>query len=186
MKFCSDCGQPITVRTPEGDDRPRFVCEPCNKVYYENPKVIVCSIPEWEDRILLCRRAIEPRLDKWTVPGGFLENGETVSEGAKREALEEANARVARLRPYTIFNLTFVNQIYMVFRSVLEDLDYAPGYESHEVRLFREEEIPWDDIAFSAIRETLRLYFKDRAAGAFRLHMGDIPPKGGAYDIVTC
>ena len=178
MKYCSNCGLHVKRSIPPGDDRPRFVCEACSTVYYENPKVVVGAIPEWEGKILLCRRAIEPCHGKWTLPAGYLENGETLSEGAKREALEEANARIKQLTPYTLFNLTFVNQVYFIFRSILTDLDYMPGHESLEVRLFKEEEMPWDKLAFSAVRESLMLFFKDRAAGAFRFHMGDILPAG--------
>ena len=155
---------------------PRFVCERCDTVHYENPKVVVGCIPEWEDRILLCRRAIEPRHGFWTLPAGFLENGETAAAGAVREALEEAEARVEIGALYTFYNLPHINQIYLMFRGRLLDLDFGPGSESLEVRLFREDEIPWHDLAFRTVGETLRHFFHDRARGQFEFHIGDIPP----------
>jgi ADP-ribose pyrophosphatase YjhB (NUDIX family) len=138
--------------------------------------MVVGCIPEWEDKLLLCRRAIEPRSGLWTIPAGFLENGETVIEGAKREALEEARAKLEILGLYTLFDLTHINQVYLIFRARLLDRDYMPGEETVEVRLLAEKEIPWDDIAFPSIKKTLRLYFKDRPTGVFPLHMGTIPP----------
>ena len=176
MNFCTNCGGPIKKRIPPGDDRPRYICDVCHTVHYENPKIVVGSVPEWNDKILLCRRAIEPRYGLWTLPAGYLENGETLSEGVKRETWEEARAKIEIITLYTIFNLTHISQVYLIFRSRLLDLDYKPGEESLEVRLFKEDEISWDDIAFTAIKETLKLYFKDRPTGQFPLHMGTIPP----------
>ncbi|MDY6953849.1 MAG: NUDIX hydrolase [Thermodesulfobacteriota bacterium] len=176
MKYCSRCGAGVTSRIPSGDDRPRFVCDTCQTIHYENPKIVVGTIPEQGDRILLCRRAIRPRLRKWTLPAGYLENGETLVEAATREAYEEARAKLTDLAPYALFNLTFVNQVYVMFRCRLKDRDYRPGPESSEVRLFAEQEIPWEDMAFSTIRETLRRYFMDRRKGTFPLHMADIAP----------
>lgn len=176
MNYCSHCGAPVRLRIPAGDDRPRFVCDNCHTIHYQNPKMVVGCIPEREDKILLCRRAIEPRSGLWTIPAGFLENGETVIEGAKREAFEEARAKVEILSPYTLFDLTHINQVYLIFRARLLDHDYMPGEESVEVRLLEEEEIPWDDIAFPSIKKTLRLYFKDRPTGIFPIHMGTIHP----------
>jgi ADP-ribose pyrophosphatase YjhB (NUDIX family) len=138
--------------------------------------MVVGCILEWEDKLLLCRRAIEPRSGLWTIPAGFLENGETVIEGAKREALEEARAKLEILGLYTLFDLTHINQVYLIFRARLLDHDYMPGEETVEVRLLGEKEIPWDHIAFPSIKKTLRLYFKDRPTGTFPLHMGTIPP----------
>lgn len=176
MNYCSHCGAPVRLRIPAGDDRPRFVCDSCHTIHYQNPKMVVGCIPEREDKILLCRRAIEPRSGLWTIPAGFLENGETVIEGAKREAFEEARAKVEILSLYTLFDLTHINQVYLIFRARLLDHDYMPGEESVEVRLLEKEEIPWDDIAFPSIKKTLRLYFKDRPTGIFPIHMGTIPP----------
>ncbi|UCF56151.1 MAG: NUDIX hydrolase [Deltaproteobacteria bacterium] len=176
MNYCSHCGAPVRLRIPAGDDRPRFVCDSCHTIHYQNPKMVVGCIPEREDKILLCRRAIEPRSGLWTIPAGFLENGETVIEGAKREAFEEARAKVEILSLYTLFDLTHINQVYLIFRARLLDHDYMPGEESVEIRLLEKEEIPWDDIAFPSIKKTLRLYFKDRPTGIFPIHMGTIPP----------
>lgn len=176
MNFCMNCGAPVKQRIPPGDDRSRFVCDSCGTIHYENPKIVVGCIPEWGDTILLCRRAIEPRYGWWTIPAGYLENGESLSEGAIRETMEEAGARVEILSLYTIFNLTHINQVYLIFRTRLLDLDFVPGKESLEVRLFEEKDIPWDRLAFSPIRETLRLYFQDRPSGVFPLHMGDTQP----------
>lgn len=174
MNFCSNCGAPVTVAVPDGDSRPRHVCPVCGSIHYQNPKVVVGCIPEWEDRILLCRRAIEPRYGLWTLPAGFMENGETLQQGAARETLEEANARVDVGALYSLFNLPHISQVYALFRSRLLDLDFGPGHESLEVVLMREDEIPWEDLAFPVIHESLRLYFRDRARGHFPLRCGDI------------
>ena len=174
MKFCSECGSPVELTVPPGDDRQRFVCRSCGIVHYQNPRMVVGCIPEWEDKILFCRRRIEPRVGKWTLPAGFLENGETVAAGAARETLEEACARVVGLVPFALFNLTFVNQVYLMFRGRLAEREFAPGEESLEADLLTQAQVPWEKIAFPVIRETLRLYFADRARGRFEFHMGDI------------
>ncbi len=174
MRFCSQCAAPLERRVPEGDSLPRYVCPTCGAIHYTNPKVVVGCIPQWEDRILLCRRAIEPRKGLWTLPAGFLEDHETTLEGAVRETLEEASARVEVDDLYALFNLPHVNQVYLMFRARLLDLDYGPGPESLDVALYDERGIPWEGIAFPVIEETLRLYFADRRAGRFRLHVGDI------------
>lgn len=178
MNFCSQCGSPVFERIPEGDDRQRFVCDVCGAIHYQNPKMVVGCIPEWEDKILLCRRSIEPKTGKWTLPAGYLENGETVVEGAKRETLEEAGARVDALEPYALMSLAYISQVYLIFRARLMDTDFTPGTESSDVKLFSEEEIPWDDLAFGVVRETLRRYFRDRPSGIFRLQNGIIPRPG--------
>jgi ADP-ribose pyrophosphatase YjhB (NUDIX family) len=139
--------------------------------------LVVGCIPVWEDRLLMCRRAIQPRYGKWTIPAGFLEIGETVEEGAIRETYEEAGAEVENLKPYALFNLSFIDQVYLLFLSRLVDLNFRVGYESLEVRLFEEHEIVWDELAFSVIREVLQLYFKDASKGIFNFHMGDITPE---------
>jgi len=174
VAFCTQCGGKISVRMPPGDDRPRHICSECGYIHYVNPKLVVGCVAEWEDRILLCRRAIEPRHGKWTVPAGFLESGETVAEGAGREAFEEARARIEIIAPYVLLNLTFVAQVYLMFRARLIDGKFAAGEESLEARLFEEREIPWDDLAFTSVKETLRYYFEDRSTGHFPFHMGDI------------
>lgn len=179
MKYCSQCGSEIELRVPAGDDRARHVCDVCGTVHYQNPKLVVGCIPEWEDKILLCRRAIEPRYGLWTLPAGFMENGETSQQGAARETLEEARARVEVNELYSLFNLPHINQVYLLFRSRLLDLDFAPGEESLDVRLFSESEIPWSEMAFPVIKETLSLYFRDRANGGGALRSGDIVRTGG-------
>ncbi len=174
MKFCSECGGPVEFRMPEGDHLPRHICPVCGTIHYQNPKMVVGAIPEWEDKILLCRRAIEPKYGLWTLPAGFMENGETTLEGAARETWEEAGARIEMGSLYTLFNLPHINQVYLMFRARLLDLDYRSGIESLETRLFAEAEIPWNDIAFRTVRATLELYFQDRQRGEFGFHFGDI------------
>jgi ADP-ribose pyrophosphatase YjhB (NUDIX family) len=175
MKYCSNCGEPVAFRIPNGDDRPRYVCDACRTIHYQNPRLVVGCIPEWEDKILLCKRAIGPRYGKWTLPAGYLENGETVTEGAEREAFEEARAKVEILSCYALINLTYINQVYLMFRTRLRDGNYQPGEESLDVKLFRENEIPWNNLAFPVMGETLTLYFKDRPTGVFPFRIRDLP-----------
>jgi ADP-ribose pyrophosphatase YjhB (NUDIX family) len=177
MKYCSHCGSPVTILIPPDDDRLRYVCKSCQTVHYQNPKVVAGCLPVYQDKILLCRRAINPRAGFWTLPAGFMELDETSLEAAVRETLEEANARVEVVELYAVFNLPHVNQVYMMFRSDLLDLKFSPGTESLEAKLFSEEEIPWDELAFTTIRQTLKFYFQDRFNGVFRLHTGDIIKK---------
>jgi ADP-ribose pyrophosphatase YjhB (NUDIX family) len=175
IKFCSHCGSDrIALRIPDGDNLPRFVCGACGTVHYQNPKVVVGCLPEWEEQVLLCRRAIEPRYGLWTLPAGFLENGETIFAGAVRETLEEASARVELGSLYTMISLPQISQIYMMFRARLLDLDFGPGPESLEVRLFREDEIPWEELAFRTIGRTLRNYFLDRKQGPFPVRVSTL------------
>ena len=174
MNFCSHCGGTVVIRTPDGDHLPRHICPSCGTVHYQNPKMVVGCIPEWEDKILLCRRAIEPKYGLWTLPAGFMENGETTLEGAARETWEEAGARIEIGGLYTLFNLPHINQVYLMFRARLLDLNYQSGIESLETRLFTEAEIPWEEIAFRTVRATLELYFEDRKDGNFEFHFGDI------------
>lgn len=175
MKFCSQCGTDnIRWEVPNGDNRPRHVCGNCSEIFYQNPKIVVGCIPEWEDTVLLCRRAIEPRHGYWTLPAGFMENGETTQEAAERETLEEANARVELLGLYTVMNIPHTSQVYMMFRSRLLDLEFGPGAESLECKLFREDEIPWQELAFPTIVHTLKLFFEERRQARFGVHLGDI------------
>lgn len=177
MNFCSKCGSDrIEFRIPDGDTLPRDVCAACGTIHYQNPKIVVGCLPEWEDKVLLCKRAIEPRYGLWTLPAGFLENGEAVSDGAERETLEEANARVEVGELYTLISLPHISQVYMLFRARLLDLDFAPGSESLEVRLFAEREIPWEALAFRTIHRTLKTYYADRKTGVFRMHVSTIEP----------
>jgi ADP-ribose pyrophosphatase YjhB (NUDIX family) len=174
MKYCSLCGSPVELRIPPDDNRKRHVCTVCGEVHYQNPKLIVGAIPEWEGKILLCRRAIEPRRGLWTLPAGFMENGESTVEAAARETLEEANALVSIGELYSLYNLPYINQVHLLFRARLLNLDFSPGAESLEVRLFSEEDIPWDTLAFRPVRFTLQHYFSDRKTGDFLFRIGDL------------
>ncbi len=176
MKYCSQCAGPVTVRVPEGDNLPRHVCDRCGTIHYQNPKIVAGCIPEWADRILLCRRAIEPRYGLWTLPAGFMENGETTAEGAARETLEEANAQVEICSLYALFNIPHISQVYLMFRARLLNERFGPGSESLEVELFSEADIPWQELAFPVVRETLRRYLDDRRRGEYPLQIGDITP----------
>lgn len=182
MNYCSQCGAPVTLCIPSGDHLPRHVCSHCGTIHYQNPRMVVGAIPEWEDRILLCRRAIEPRHGFWTLPAGFMENQETTAEAAARETLEEACARVEVHDLFTLIDVPHINQVHLLYRASLLDLDFAPGEESLEVVLFREQDIPWQDLAFRSVSLTLRLYFADRQRGDYRFHGDTIPaPTGERY-----
>ena len=153
---------------------PRHVCDHCDSIHYQNPKIVVGTLPVWENKILLCKRAIEPRYGAWTLPAGFMENDETLEQGALRESHEEANANLELEGLYTVFSLTHVNQVYVMYRARLLDLDFYPGSESLEVDLFEEKDIPWNEIAFRTIHHTLEFYFQDRQKGLFPVHTMDI------------
>lgn len=181
MKYCNQCGEAVSKQIPKGDNRLRYVCSTCTTIHYENPKVITGCLPIHEDQVLLCKRAIEPRAGLWTLPAGFLENGETSADGALRETMEEANARVNIEGLYTLFSLPHISQVYMFFRGTLQDLDFYAGEESLEVQLFNEEDIPWDNLAFPVITETLRHYFKDRTDSIFQTRYMDIAIKRGQH-----
>lgn len=181
MNFCSACSCRLIEKVPRDDDRSRLVCPDCGTVHYQNPKIVTGCLPEWQDQVLLCRRAIEPRRGYWTVPAGFMELDETAEQGAERETWEEARARVELLAPYALINLPHVNQLYLIFRARLLDLDFSPGPESLEVRLFREEEIPWQELAFGTVRQTLGFYFEDRPGGQFPMRTGTIVPRESGF-----
>lgn len=185
MNFCSNCGSAeIGLAVPEGDNRPRFVCSSCREVFYHNPKIVAGCIAEWQGKILMCKRAIEPRCGKWTLPAGFMENEETVHEAALRETHEEASAKAVNLSLYTLYNLPHINQVYMIFRGELVGGCASPGDESLEVALMEEKDIPWDEIAFPVIRESLELYFEDKRNRSFTLHYGDMRRlPGHAYEV---
>ncbi|UJP04192.1 MAG: NUDIX hydrolase [Nitrosomonas sp.] len=174
MKYCSHCSATVELIIPEGDSLPRYVCTVCKVIHYQNPKMVVGCIPEWEDKILLCRRAIEPRLGWWTLPAGFMENNETLAQAAARETLEEATARVEIGGLYAVYSLPHISQVYFLFRARLLDLDFKPGIESLEVKLVSEHEIPWEEMAFRVIHDPLKQYFKERAQGKLGFHMGVI------------
>jgi ADP-ribose pyrophosphatase YjhB (NUDIX family) len=174
MKFCSDCGLPTETTIPEGDSRLRSVCTGCKTIHYVNPKMVLGTIPVWNDQVLLCRRAIEPRRGLWTLPAGFMEVAESTAQGAMRETMEEAGARVELGNLFSVFDIPHVDQVHLFYLAKLRDLDFAAGPESLEVRLFREDEIPWSTIAFRTITATLRFYFHDRRQGVMSIHTGDI------------
>jgi ADP-ribose pyrophosphatase YjhB (NUDIX family) len=155
------------------------VCDRCGTIHYQNPKMVIGAIPEWEDRILLCRRAIEPRAGLWTLPAGFMENEETTAQAAARETLEEACARIEVGEMFSLINVPHINQVHILYRARLLDLDFAPGAESLEVQLFKEADIPWEAIAFRTIGLTLRHFFEDRKAGSYGFHVRDLvyPPR---------
>lgn len=178
LRFCSACGGGrIELRVPEGDTLPRHVCAACGAIHYQNPKIVVGCLPEFGEQVLLCLRAIEPRRGLWTLPAGFLENGETLTSGAVRETLEEANAHVAIGALYTIISLPHISQVYMMFRAQLLDRGFGPGAESLDVRLFDEDDIPWEDIAFRTIGRTLRNYFLDRKLGTLQTRVSALERK---------
>jgi ADP-ribose pyrophosphatase YjhB (NUDIX family) len=180
MKFCTSCGNSVTLKIPAGDDRERFVCITCEQIHYTNPRVIVGCVPIYEGRVLLCKRAIEPRMNYWTLPAGFMENGETTPEGAARETWEEARARVSGLELYRVFDVPSISQVYMFYRCDLIDGEFGVGPESLECGLYQQEDIPWDDIAFPVVHETLKQYFLDAEAGHFPVRVSAVerrPPR---------
>jgi ADP-ribose pyrophosphatase YjhB (NUDIX family) len=176
LNYCSACGAPVSLRVPPGDSLPRHVCERCNAVHYRNPKLVVGALAEWEGRILLCKRAIEPRHGKWTLPAGFMENNETVADAALRETMEESGAHIELGEMYTVISVPHISQVHVIYRARLLDLEFAPGCETLEVGMFDEPDIPWSEIAFRTISLTLRHYFADRRAGRFAFHTDEIGP----------
>ncbi|MES2901403.1 MAG: NUDIX hydrolase [Pseudomonadota bacterium] len=182
MKFCSECAHPVALLIPEGDNRPRYVCAQCETIHYQNPKMVVGSIPVWDEdgqvRVLLCKRAIEPRHGYWTLPAGFMENAETTAEAAVRETIEEAGADIEIGDLFSMLNVAQVHQVHLFYLARLRTLSFAAGVESLEVQLFAEHEIPWDDLAFPTIRKTLELFFADcalvREGKRFGFHSHDI------------
>lgn len=168
MKFCSECAHPVSLSIPDGDNRPRYVCGNCGAIHYQNPKMVLGSIPVWDEdgdmRILLCKRAIEPRHGYWTLPAGFMENNETTAEAAIRETVEEAGANIQLHGLFSLLNVPHVHQVHMFYRATLLDLNYEPGIESLEVKMFSADEIPWDEIAFQTVSHTLKFFLADHAA----------------------
>jgi ADP-ribose pyrophosphatase YjhB (NUDIX family) len=150
------------------------VCDSCGHIQYVNPKIVVGCLPVYGERILMCKRAIEPRLGLWTLPAGFMEMGESAAEGAAREALEEANAKVQIEDLYTVYSIPRISQVYMMFLARLVDPAVSPGVESLEVRLVTEAEIPWDELAFAMVKRTLTHFLEDRKSGVFLPRFGDI------------
>jgi ADP-ribose pyrophosphatase YjhB (NUDIX family) len=178
MKFCTNCGKQVSLQVPEGDDRERFVCLACDLVHYSNPRVIVGCLPVHGDRVLLCKRAIEPRKNYWTLPAGFMENGETTQQGAARETWEEARARVSNLDLYRVFDVPYISQVYMFYRCDLDNGEYGVGPESLESGLYSKQDVPWDEIAFPVVHETLQEYFSDVEKGHFPVRVSAIERRG--------
>lgn len=174
MKFCSNCAAPLARRVPPGDSLPRWLCDACGTIHYENPKLVVGTVPEWNGRLLLCRRAIEPRYGYWTLPAGFMENDETAAEAARRETLEEAGAHIELESAFSLISVPRVNQVHLFYRARLVDLGFKPGVESLEVALFDEAKIPWKEIAFRTVGLTLKHWFADRSRGSYGFHAEDI------------
>lgn len=174
MKYCSECGSNVEYRMPEGDNLNRYVCTSCHVIHYQNPRIIAGCIPVFEDKVLLCRRAIEPRYGLWTLPAGFMENNETTEQAAARETMEEALATVEDLSLYGLYSIPHISQVYIMYRGRLAKPDFGSGVESLDVRLFSENEIPWDELAFPVIHKTLTYFFAERKQGAFTLHTEDI------------
>ncbi|RZI74384.1 MAG: NUDIX hydrolase [Pseudomonas sp.] len=176
IRHCRNCGTSVVYRVPDdGDTRERAVCPSCNTIHYENPINVVGTIPVLDDRVLLCKRNIEPRRGKWTLPAGFMELRETAAQGAARETDEEAGAHFEMQDLFAVMSVVHVGQVHLFYRARLLDDVFDPGHETMEARLFTEAEIPWEEIAFRTVRETLRLYFEDRRFGRFeRVHTLDI------------
>ena len=174
IKHCKTCGGAVHYQVPADDNRDRAVCSVCHTVHYENPLNVVGTVPVWGDQVLLCRRNIEPRYGLWTLPAGFMELGESTAEGALRETVEEAGARIELQGLFTVLNVVRVGQLHLYYRARLQDTDFAPGPETIEAKLFLEDEVPWDELAFRTVRETLKHWFEDRRRDQFQLHCADI------------
>ncbi len=170
MKFCPNCAHALDHRVPDGDNRPRYVCPSCASIHYQNPRLVVGTIPVWEDRILLCKRAIEPRYGLWTLPAGFMELGESMAEGALRETTEEAGATVELGDLFSAIDVIHAEQVHVFYRARMTSDRLDPGPETLEAGLFLESEIPWDALAFKTVIQTLRWFLADRAAGRYALH----------------
>ena len=178
LKHCRECGVAVVYRLPDdGDTRERAICIACHTVHYENPLNVVGTVPVWGEtgeQVLLCKRNIEPRWGKWTLPAGFMELGETTAQGAARETDEEAGAEYDMLDLFTVMNVVRVSQVHFYYRARLLSPVFNPGHETLEAKLFTESEIPWDEIAFRTVKETLERYFDDRRQGRFGTHVIDI------------
>ena len=176
MKYCSECGSEVSFKIPAGDSRERHVCDSCGVIHYVNPRIIAGTLPVFDGKVLLCRRAIEPRKGYWTLPAGFMENGETSAEAAARETIEEAEAQVNIRGLYTVFNLPHISQVYLFYRADIIDGEFGVGEESLESQLFEEKDIPWDELAFPTIHRTLVRYFEDRKSDLYPVHTEDLRP----------
>ena len=170
QKFCSQCGTPNTNRLLEGDNRKRDVCEGCGAVHYQNPRLVVGTLPVWGDKVLLCLRAIEPRANTWTLPAGFMELGESMAQGALRETQEEAGAQITLGKLYTAIDIPQVDQVHVYFLAEALGPELDPGTETLEARWYGLDEIPWDNLAFRSVSTTLKHYIHDRSHGHFEMH----------------
>lgn len=175
MKFCSNCGNQIKHGEIPGEHIPRYYCDVCSTIHYQNPLVIVGCLPIWEDKVMLCKRGIEPQYGLWNIPGGFMENDETVEAGAVREMVEETGGNIKVLGLHTVYSVLPVNQVHLHFLVALVDLKYHLTDESIEIQLFTEQEIPWREIAFASSRFALKKYFEDRKNGTRQTHLGTYP-----------
>lgn len=175
IKHCKNCGTAVEYRQPDdGDTKNRAVCPACNTVHYENPLNVVGTVPMWGDKVLLCKRNIEPRKGKWTLPAGFMELEETASEGAARETVEEAGAQFEMQALFSVLSVPKVGQVHLFYRAKLTSDKFDPGFETMEAKLFSEADIPWDEIAFRTVKVTLERYFSDKKLGIFGVHEADV------------
>ncbi len=170
QKFCSQCSTPNIRKLLEGDNRERDLCETCGAVHYQNPRLVVGTLPIWGDKILLCLRAIEPRANTWTLPAGFMELGEAMDEGAARETQEEAGVRIELGQLYTVINIPHVDQVHVYFLAKALGPELDPGPETLEARWYGLDEIPWDNLAFKSVSTTLKHYLRERETGHFETH----------------
>jgi ADP-ribose pyrophosphatase YjhB (NUDIX family) len=183
MNYCSNCGQKVVFGSLPDEHLPRFHCLNCGTIHYENPRVIVGVLPIWEDKVMLCRRGIEPQLGLWNIPGGFMENDETAMDGATREMFEETGGKVRILGLHTSFSVVPVNQVHLHFLGEMVDLNYQTTPESTEIRLFTEEEIVWKEVAFASNYFALKKYFSDRKQGTRQTHLGSLTHRNGQWSV---
>ena len=174
IQHCRVCGERTQYRMPAGDNRERAICTACGEIHYENPINVVGTLPVWQDQVLLCRRNIEPRFGLWTLPAGFMELNETTAEGAVRETVEEAGAHIELQELFSVLDVVRAGQVHLFYRARMLDTSLAPGPETIEARLFSEDQVPWDDIAFRTVRDTLQFFFEDRRHGTYGLHVGAV------------
>ncbi len=179
MKFCSQCGQPVVSTVPDGDNRERYVCPDCKTVHYQNPLIVAGCVPEYQGKILLCKRAIEPRVGYWTVPAGFMELGETVADAAARETLEEGEAQVEVGALIAVVDIVQAGQVHMFFAGTLHKAEFGAGHETLAADLFTADEIPWDDIAFPSVRIALEQFLRNRRSGRDDLCLQTAPGRPG-------
>ncbi|MBF0264637.1 MAG: NUDIX hydrolase [Gammaproteobacteria bacterium] len=168
MNFCSLCGNKVILKIPEGDNLERYVCQSCHQIHYQNPNIVAGVLPTWKDQVLLCKRAIEPRYGLWTLPAGFMENGESIEQAARREAYEEATVQFENVKLYLLISLPHINQVYMMFQGEMSKQQANPGVETLETRLYKKNDIPWENLAFDVIKLTLEYFYQDKKQGKFQ------------------